>query len=165
MSVDMYVKVRIPLGAKDERIKKYFESTNYCRYWKPTKEYLNLLCSSEELNEYWHTTKEELFDIYNNFIFELEEYEYNNNYVIFSDIFGLNGGDTVLDPSLISKLFPELDIETEQFTDGDDEEYYCIWKNGEIIKDVKAEDCELGKLRIQEIRIQEREKNYGNYIL
>lgn len=150
MSVDIYVKVRVPLGAEDERIKKYFESTNYYRYWKPTKEYLNLFCSSEELNKYWnaHKTKEELFDIYNSFIFELDSY--NNDYVIFSDIFRLNGDDTVLHPSLISKLFPELDIETEQITDGDYEEYYCIWKNGEIIKkDVKAEECELGKLRIQ----------------
>lgn len=155
MSVDLLVEVRIPLNEDDTDLQKYFKSTNHYRFWKPTKEYLTLFCSDHELLKLWRKSEDEVYDLYNRFIFDYQTG--GNSYVVFSDSFRLNGGESVLSPQLISKLFPELEIEAAQCTDCDFEWFYRVYKNGEVIRDnVPEDECELGKSHLkrpEEIRL------------
>lgn len=155
MSVDLLVEIRIPLNEDDKDLQKYFKSTNYYHFWKPTKEYLTLFCSDPELLKLWGKNEDEVYDFYNRFIFDFQAR--GDCYVVFSDSFRFNGGESVLSPQLISKLFPELEIEAAQCADCDFEWSYRVLKNGEVIRDDVAEtECELGK---SHLRIQEKNLN------
>lgn len=146
MSVDCYLQVKLPTNLSKEDFNKYFQAPRLNDYGDyvcmPTDTYLKLAAE--------HLMKED--SRYTQELIAKHLYtDYNIHYtdegsIIVSDSFRLNGGNTLLDPLLISELYKDEEIEVSEFTGCRDEKYYFIAKNGEIVKEpVTENECELGR--------------------
>lgn len=143
MGVDCNMQVKLPTGLAKEEFNKYFQHAEthdgYVCY-KATEAYLDLAADSL-LKDNPSLTRQQAYDYYK----DCRVGYIDVGYIILSDSFRLNGGEPLLIPDLISKVFADKEIEVSMNVDVDDEKCYSIYKNGTYIKSVPEKDCELGR--------------------
>lgn len=140
------IEIGLPEETKEDLFDNYFHFTNRTGYFLPTNEYLEAFAEDfikEHLNEDY--TVKEVKDIFKcclceskdfpNIFEEDEQIKKDTGFITLSDKFSsLYDGESILNPRVISKLFPEVEIEAACIYNEDDFWTYRLYKNGKVSK-------------------------------
>lgn len=130
MSTNLCMKIRIPKEVTEEQFRRYFVRTpNRRGFCLPTKEYLDAFLDGDEDRRDWLSR----------FVVDVaEKWEVrggkpvHSGYIL-TDSCRFNGGESLLNAKLLSRLFPDARIEYEQSIDGEFATL-CVYEGGECVE-------------------------------
>ena len=132
MSLDLIRHVRLPKEVSKEEFERYFSPVvGKPGAYLPTKAYLDAFFKYDDHEEKW-------YDWYANHQIKVEEkcdtggVEPAHTWYDITDVDRFIGGDMLLDPEIVSKLFPNMKIEVRQSLDGEWEQLLVYMDGREV---------------------------------